>query len=290
MDLMTAAQRDFFEDNGFLILDSGIEPEVLDRALSDLDDVWESGTTRDVTYLDGNRVQDAWRVSGAVREIATRRFVLDALRELYNNAKPLPFQTLNFRAGTEQMVHADSIHFNSEPYGMMCGVWLALEDVGPDQGPLVYYPGSQKMPEQNFPELGLDLERHDYSDYEKVVESMLTQLPVKPVYGHIKRGQMLIWSAGLLHGGSPQIDKRLSRHSQVTHYYFDQCRYWRPLHSYHRRHYFRPNWIPYKGSGRFFFSWTPVFNNIVRHLWNLGNAKPSLYEYVRGRLRGLLKP
>lgn len=28
----------------------------------------------------------------------------------------------------------------------MCGVWVALEDVGPDQGPLVYYPGSHRWP------------------------------------------------------------------------------------------------------------------------------------------------
>ena len=28
----------------------------------------------------------------------------------------------------------------------MCGVWIALEDVDPDEGPLSYYPGSPRLP------------------------------------------------------------------------------------------------------------------------------------------------
>jgi len=28
----------------------------------------------------------------------------------------------------------------------MCGVWLALEDIDADNGPLIYYPGSHRGP------------------------------------------------------------------------------------------------------------------------------------------------
>jgi hypothetical protein len=77
-----------------------------------------------------------------------------ALAELYGRARR-PFQTLNFNWGTEQAVHSDSIHFNSEPFGLMCGVRLKLEDIGPEQGPLVCYPGSQDLPEMNFEDFGL---------------------------------------------------------------------------------------------------------------------------------------
>ena len=283
---LTPQQQAFFAEQGYLVVDSKFPAGLLDRVIDDLEAVWDDPGYKGVTYLDRNRIQDAWRVSSAVRDVAIHPRVLTLLGELYEGARPLPFQTLNFRTGTEQKVHADTIHFNSEPYGMMCGAWLALEDVGPDQGPLVYYPTSQQRPEQNMPELGLDLDRHNYADYEAVIESQLTQLDIEPVYGHIKKGQILIWSAGLLHGGSNQLDKSLSRHSQVTHYYFDHCRYWRPLHSYSRRHYFRPNWIPYDGSGRYYFRWTPFYNNVIRHLWNLGNAKPNLFEYAKNRLFG----
>jgi hypothetical protein len=46
-----------------------------------------------------------------------------------------------------------------------------------------------------------------------------------------RKGQALIWCANLLHGGSPQTDPRLTRWSQVTHYYFEDCLYYTPAFS-----------------------------------------------------------
>jgi hypothetical protein len=46
-----------------------------------------------------------------------------------------------------------------------------------------------------------------------------------------RKGQALIWSANLLHGGSHQVDNTLTRWSQVTHYYFDECIYYTPAFS-----------------------------------------------------------
>jgi ectoine hydroxylase-related dioxygenase (phytanoyl-CoA dioxygenase family) len=38
------------------------------------------------------------------------------------------------------------MHFHSAPAGFMCGLWIALEDVRPEAGPLIYYPGSHRSP------------------------------------------------------------------------------------------------------------------------------------------------
>jgi hypothetical protein len=46
-----------------------------------------------------------------------------------------------------------------------------------------------------------------------------------------RRGQALIWAANLLHGGAPQLNPDLTRWSQVTHYYFENCAYYTPLFS-----------------------------------------------------------
>jgi len=46
-----------------------------------------------------------------------------------------------------------------------------------------------------------------------------------------RKGQALIWAANLLHGGSPQHDPKLTRWSQVTHYYFEDCVYYTPAFS-----------------------------------------------------------
>ncbi|MEO0991468.1 MAG: phytanoyl-CoA dioxygenase family protein, partial [Pseudomonadota bacterium] len=79
------------------------------------------------------------------RSIACNDAVIALLSRLYGR-RAFPFQTLNFGMGTQQHYHSDSVHFSSVPERFMCGVWVALEDIGPDQGPLVYYPGSHKWP------------------------------------------------------------------------------------------------------------------------------------------------
>lgn len=47
----------------------------------------------------------------------------------------------------------------------------------------------------------------------------------------IEKGNMLIWSANLLHGGDPILKHDSTRFSQVTHYYFEACKYYTPLGS-----------------------------------------------------------
>jgi len=46
-----------------------------------------------------------------------------------------------------------------------------------------------------------------------------------------RKGQALIWCVNLLHGGAAQSDPRLTRWSQVTYYYFEDCIYYTPAFS-----------------------------------------------------------
>ncbi len=106
-------------------------------------------------YPEGNRrVAEAWTFHEDVRGLAGHPIVIDTLRMLYGR-EPLPFQTLNFDAGTQQLGHSDVVHFYARPRRFMCGVWIALEDIDGDNGPLFYYPGSHRLPEYDFSDLGL---------------------------------------------------------------------------------------------------------------------------------------
>ena len=232
---LSGAQVETFGRDGILVLESGLNASVLDGIVADLARLPPEQLA---AYREG-RVQDAWRESPHITEAATFEPILDVLAELYG-ATPRPFQTLNFPRGTEQRPHSDSIHFNSEPFGMMCGVWLALEDIGRDQGPLVYYPGSHQLPEMNFEDLGLPPDYAHYRLYEDRIEALIARHGFEPRYGLLKKGQMIVWSANVLHGGSAQHDKSLTRLSQVTHYFFEGCKYWRPGRSAGGRAYFEP--------------------------------------------------
>jgi Phytanoyl-CoA dioxygenase (PhyH) len=181
-----------------------------------------------------SRIQDAWKFSSAVKKLACDRAIIELLENLYGR-KPIPFQTLNFPVGTEQSIHTDSVHFSSIPERYMCGVWVALEDIHQDAGPLIYVPGSHKLPiflnehVGKFPDVNLPY--INYTDYQNLWEELIETYSLKKEYFLPKKGQALIWSANLLHGGRPRIDRSRTRLSQVTHYYFEDCAYYTPLSS-----------------------------------------------------------
>lgn len=180
------------------------------------------------------RVQDAWLFNADVRAIASNEVVIELLSKLYGR-RAFPFQTLNFPVGTQQDKHSDSVHFSSLPERFMCGVWLAMEDVTPDAGPLFYLPGSHRWPIVTNALIGRRGEGSVLSS---------AQDPYGPAWNALcdaygaaeetflaSKGQALIWCANLLHGGGVQTNPRVTRWSQVTHYYFEDCIYYTPAFS-----------------------------------------------------------
>ena len=233
------AQIDQFHADGFMVFDPMFPEAVLDRAVEFVNSRPE---VKDGVHH-GSRVFDGWTECPAIREIALSRRVNRLLKQLYYR-EPLPFQTLNFPIGTEQKVHSDTIHFHSDPPSYMCGVWTALEDIDMENGPLMYYPGSHKLPlvtpEHFAPGPGFE----HYPEYEKIIEQLVKDRGLTPHYAVIKKGFCFVWSANLLHGGSVHRDKGRTRHSQVTHFYFEGCQHYRPMDSYGGyRHLKPPKWI-----------------------------------------------
>lgn len=222
------------EQKGFAVFDFP-EPELdalaedLWRSLQPYFDwaSWKAGTAG------GVRVPDAWTVNESARKIATHPAILELLGQLYGR-RAFPFQTLNFAVGTQQHVHADLVHFCARPIHYMCGVWLALEDIKDGAGPLIYYEGSHKWPILLPEDVGAPLASVEdpYEHYhllEKAWDAEIERRGAKPVRFLPKKGQALIWDANLLHGGAPQTDRSLTRHSQVTHYFFEGCSHYTPL-------------------------------------------------------------
>ena len=182
----------------------------------------------------GRRIQDAWSFDEDVRAIATNQAVLDLLGKLYGRPA-FPFQTLNFPVGTQQKAHSDSVHFSSLPERFMCGVWLAMEDVRAEAGPLFYVPGSHCWPIINnslIGRRGAGSNLNSAQDpYGPAWDALCRAKGARQETFLARKGQALIWCANLLHGGSVQTDPTLTRWSQVTHYFFEDCIYYTPAFS-----------------------------------------------------------
>lgn len=217
-----------------------------------------------------HRIQDAWTFDADVKAIACNQNLLDLLSKLYGR-RAFAFQTLNFPVGTQQTAHTDSVHFSSVPERFMCGVWVAMEDIGPDAGPLVYYPGSHKWPilYNELLDRRADVDRISSAQapYEAVWIKMAEAQGIQPETFLAKKGQALIWAANLLHGGSRQNDLTLTRWSQVTHYYFENCTYFTPAFS-----------EPFTG------------NLDVRTISDISNGKVMDNIYVDARFEDLTAP
>jgi phytanoyl-CoA dioxygenase PhyH len=242
--LVTTEQREAFDRDGYLVIDPGVPEELLDAIAEEMDGLYSlEPTLIEGAFYEWSRILDGWRRHGPVKALAVWPQVLAVLEDLYGR-KPLPFQTLNFRMGTEQRAHSDTIHFDCKPPGYMCGVWTALEDIDEDNGPLVYYPGSHKLPQYTMQDAGLEPGEPQIPAYEQFVQDVIDREGLQPAYGTIRKGQSLIWAANLLHGGAPQKDKSRTRQSQVSHYYFESCKYWTPLLSGETNVHWRdPEWI-----------------------------------------------
>ena len=224
-----------FADAGGLAFDPGIDPEQIGRAAAYI--------RRDLLTPEGvaatRRGHNAWPSCDAVAAIATAAPVRGLLRLLYGR-EPIPFQTLNFPVGSEQRTHSDTIQFNSLPSRFVCGVWVALEDVDQDNGPLHYYPGSHKLPEvQMYDCFDGSQERGEWpsmEDYRRCYEDYIAQVLEREGFErrelHLRRGQAFVWAGSLCHGGCPIIDPRRTRLSQVTHYFFEDCLYYSPRQSH----------------------------------------------------------
>jgi len=250
--------RKALDADGYVIFDPQLPESVIDGAVSEIESEFRAegslersvrrarralgGRGNTLSHRDEVRVQDAWVMSPSVKRIALADRVLELLRAAYGR-EPRAFQTINFRVGSQQRPHSDAMHFNSDPPGYMCGVWVALEDIGEDSGPLVYYPGSHRQAEVT---MGAVLESGlpAGAGYEDFVEELIEREGIRPRTATLRKGQALLWASNLIHGGAPQNDPSLTRWSQVTHYFFDGCRYWKPLASDgEHREYWQPTWI-----------------------------------------------
>jgi ectoine hydroxylase-related dioxygenase (phytanoyl-CoA dioxygenase family) len=182
----------------------------------------------------GNRLENAWTFDADVRAIATNGKLIKILSDVFGR-KAFPFQTLNFPLGSQQEFHSDSVHFSSIPERFMCGVWVALEDISEDAGPLEYYPGSHKWPIIYNDQIGARMfgtgRPPPYASYQNFWRAMIEKSKIAPQFFCPRKGQAIIWLANLLHGGSRQRDPGLTRWSQVTHYYFKNCCYITPTYS-----------------------------------------------------------
>ena len=93
----------------------------------------------------GCRIHDIHSHCPAALALYLDRQIFDWVR-LFLGEEPVAIQSLYFEYGSEQALHRDPVVVPIQSHGHMIAAWIALEDIGPDCGPLIYVPGSHRLP------------------------------------------------------------------------------------------------------------------------------------------------
>jgi ectoine hydroxylase len=215
------AQLERWPRDGFMVLKRYFSPERVDAINADLERLLDDGTIK--YHFRGERIMNSFRSSEPVRS-AVHDQELQRLLGFVLGREVTLFQTINFFRGSQQHPHSDSFHMTTEPMGYLVGIWVALEDISSDSGPVVYYPGSHRLPyvmtedfeqESNSLFLSADKDRHYVRKMDEVVE----QAGIEPVEFTAGKGDVLVWHANLIHGGRPIGREGATRKSLVAHYF-----------------------------------------------------------------------
>ncbi len=222
--------------DGYVILPGAADTVVCDRLAEELAGAWRDGHP-DQIVVDSRtgaprrlEAGDETRLTRAVdahvhfrsaQELLQSPRVTEFLHAVFD-ADPLYFQTLVFETGSEQGLHQDTAFVVVDRPLELVGVWFALEDVRSGAGELQYAPGSHRLADHCFApgrrhfDSGVDGHEAHVSYYPSIARrcddaglSVSRFLPSK--------GDVLVWSADLVHGGAPITDPALTRRSLVAH-------------------------------------------------------------------------
>lgn len=244
-DPAVAAQQEklaAFIQNGFVILEGAVSHAAIDRYRADLDAQIQSGDSPIQVSVPTHGPQDKAVVAlheadiqAPLSKILDTYHYLDSAIPLIFNERVLKFlqsvfeedvwafQGLHFERGSTQAVHQDTAYVVSEKPLHVCASWLALEDIQPGSGELLYYVGSHRLPDWiysgQYKHYNHTRDAHEqhmgHLEYLHKA-SRERNLPLERFLP--KKGDALIWAADLAHGGSEIENKDQTRRSLVTHY------------------------------------------------------------------------
>jgi len=220
LDDTTQSELLKWSKNGYAILENFFSNDEIDSFNNEIDGLVQS---KKATWKNGNKIMFAIHQSPVLHAAGSNK-KLTSILDLLLGKKVDLFQSINFLKGSEQRSHSDSIHMTTFPYGNLIAVWVALEDITPDSGPLHYYPGSHKLPytfNEAYDNIGSKYKLGDkhYSKYEDTIEEIVLKNDFKKEIFLPKKGDILIWHANVLHGGEKMTNPDSSRKSMVFHYY-----------------------------------------------------------------------
>lgn len=239
LNLLTSEEATLLEhwiDWGYVIIPNAVPETEIDALTKELDSNLSGERKKKASYWDNGvkclgdasfdtmqkpeaKLLDLHTTSEAATQVIFSSKIQRFLHLIFERPG-LAFQSLTFLYGSQQPVHQDTAFVLVDSPLEFAAAWVALEDIEEGSGELMYYPGSHHLEETLFqgkykwaPPQTPELKNYSEGLHQKAKDANLTLQHFKP-----KKGDVLLWSADLIHGGSPVKNPKLTRKSIVTHY------------------------------------------------------------------------
>lgn len=225
--------------NGYVILEGAVDRNLCDELADELKTIFLNGSDT-VLYqrpLSGSgdaqtvpkglqpqqmRLVDMYGSSRLAARVLMSPVIVDFLSLIFESA-PLCFQGLTFEQGSGQGLHQDTAYVVVDKPLELAASWIALEDIREGSGELMYVEGSHRLPEWKFGGASKhwNAAEHGSEDHDEWARYLIRkseEMGLQKKTFRPSKGDVLIWSADLVHGGSPIGDPSLTRRSIVGHY------------------------------------------------------------------------
>lgn len=239
--------------DGYIVLDNIVETSDIDQMVSTLDGLWTAekpipnltllGVRREkneelaslshaeileipsekrlkMPNLSNWRIHEFWAQNSGAKNLFQNKKIHSICNSIFDK-NSYARSTINFMFGSAQEIHQDMAVFHIHPQNYLIEVWIACEDIHPDSGPLIYYPGSHRIPFfsgfSDYPQTQLrTLPQEKCDEYYQYLHSEMKNFERKEFLA--KKGQVFMWHGALVHGGSAIKNSSLTRKSFVIHF------------------------------------------------------------------------
>lgn len=232
-----AALRQAWDTQGFVVLPGFYGDDELAAAEAPVRQAWDEKAPRVVVddLVTGQRLRladvddearrkhrfktnDLYLEREAVRRLALNPRITPILTALLGRV-PVLCNSLSFEQGSAQTDHVDALFMTPRTPHHLVAIWVALEDCHPDAGPLKYFAGSHRIEPWVFSTGSHHFVPDEMPAWRAYMDEEVARRGLAPETFAARRGDVFIWSAYLLHGGSPIRDPARTRKSVVFHYY-----------------------------------------------------------------------
>lgn len=235
MAALTSAQRREFADNGFVVIPGFFSEEEVRIARRAYERVWEELPddvvvdtevshrrilAKDLTEEERSqpfKVNDLYLTDESLRSVIMSDRIGPIIAEILEDV-PAVCNTLSMEFGSQQADHLDTLFMTPPSYGKLAATWMALEDVREGAGPLRYFPESNHIEPYRFESGGFHVVESEMDRWADYMAGEVDRHGLEETRFLARAGDLFVWDAWLLHGGSEITDTGLTRNSLVTHF------------------------------------------------------------------------